>query len=88
MVKGVNRLVLEIPQPESAYFDSVLLFVNPACAEKDPDLLKRKAASLLRDAAVTPSRRVKNRRGLFLRILSYVLAVLSGAAAVAMMGGL
>ena len=87
MIKGVSRLVLEIPQPESAYFDSVLLFVKPACADRDPDALKRKAASLLRDAAVTPVRR-RSGRGRFLRIASYVLTALVSAVATGLIAAL
>ena len=29
MVKGVNRQVLEISQPENPYFERILLFVKP-----------------------------------------------------------
>ena len=87
MLKGVNRMVLEIPRPESAYFESVLFFVKPEHAGTPPDTLRKKAASLLRDVAPAPAGRVPGANRL-LKIGSYLLAALLGALAAGIAGGL
>ena len=45
MVKGVNRQVLEINQPENPYFERILLFVKPEFSGLTAERLTRQARS-------------------------------------------
>ena len=81
MLKGVNRQVVEIPQPESDYFERVIFFVKPEYCGMGEAGIRERAASVIREALPPP----KNRRGRFeVRLhaaLKTVAAVLIGAGA-------
>lgn len=81
MLKGVNRQVVEIPQPESDYFERVIFFVKPEYYGMGEAGIREKAAAVIKSALPPP----KNRNGRFeLRfrsVLKTVAAVLFGAGA-------
>ena len=54
MLKGVNRQVVEIAQPENKYFERVLLFVRPEYSGLSEARLKRQAQSALPDPERPP----------------------------------
>ena len=49
MLKGVNRQVVEIAQPENKYFERILLFVRPEYSGLNEARLTRQAQSALPD---------------------------------------
>lgn len=82
MLKGVNHRVVEIPQPESMYFEKVLFFVKPEFSDINEKRLRAKADGLIKDAAV-PSQK-KSHSDKKKKILLYVKlmgAALAGALA-------
>ncbi len=78
MLKGVNHRVVEIAQPESAYFDKVLFFVKPEFSDLSESRLKTKADVLIKDAAAPPERKNisdrKKKLALYLKIISAAAA--------------
>ena len=50
MIKGVNKQVVDVTEPDSAYFERVLFFVKPEFSGLGESALRRKANLLLRDA--------------------------------------
>ena len=82
MLKGVNRQVVDVAEPDSAYFERVMFFVKPEFCGLGESSLRHKADSLLRESADTlPARTKKNRRKKILEFLKLTAAALSGAAA-------
>ena len=78
MLKGVNRQVVEIPQPESAYFEKVIFFVKPEFSDVSELKLKSSADSLIKNAASPPAEKNNGKR--FSKI--YQLVKFTAAAAV------
>lgn len=82
MIKGVNRQVLEIAQPECAYFERVLFFVKPEYSSVSENKLKDKADMLIKSSSAPPFG--KKSAGVSSRVrhlLQMLLAALAGAAA-------
>ncbi len=80
MLKGVNRQVVEIPQPDSAYFEKVIFFVKPGCSAVSETKLRAKADELIKDASTPPQE--KNMRRTSSRLMQAVkfsIAAASGA---------
>ena len=50
MIKGVNKQVVDVTEPDSAYFERVLFFVKPEYSGLGESVLRRKADQLLSDA--------------------------------------
>ena len=61
MLKGVNRQVLEITQPENKYFERILLFVRPEFSGLSEARLKQQAERAL-PQETKPPRQKKHRR--------------------------
>ena len=81
MIKGVNKQVVDVTEPDSAYFERVLFFVKPEFSGLGEGALRSKADLLLRETEgerVAGSRRpLKKRLGGAVRI---ALAAFLGAA--------
>ena len=60
MLKGVNRQVIEITQPENKYFERILLFVRPEYSDMSEARLARHAQQAL--PGETRPTEEKNRR--------------------------
>ena len=80
MIKGVNKQVVDVAEPDSAYFERVLFFVKPEFSGLGEGALRHKATLLLRETA---DGRVVGRRLPFRRKLLGALRI--GAAA--LLGG-
>ncbi len=78
MLKGVNRQVVEISHPESAYFEKVLFFVKPEFSGVSEAKIRGKADELIKEAASPPVHRNKTKKKDRLKLVME----LSGAAAV------
>lgn len=85
MLKGVNRQVVEIPQPESAYFEKVIFFVKPEFAYLGEQKIRSSADDMIKRACPPPREKSdKRRRNKFGNYLKFSLAALSGAAVTAL----
>ena len=80
MLKGVNRQVVEVSQPESAYFERVLFFVKPEFYGLGEAKLKSKADLLLRDSSQPPEIRTKKSKKSKGDIIKFLLSASAGAA--------
>ena len=84
MLKGVNRQVVEISQPESAYFEKVIFFVRPEFSGISEAKIRSSADELIKNASPPPRERDSVKRREKLRFyVKFSLAALSGAAAAA-----
>ena len=79
MLKGVNRQVVEIPQPESDYFERVILFVKPEYCGVGEAGLRERAAALLRGAVRPPAGLLDRRTVRLASLLRLALAAAAGA---------
>ena len=50
MIKGVNKQVVDVTEPDSAYFERVLFFVKPEFSGLGDGALRKKADALLHTA--------------------------------------
>ncbi len=87
MIKGVNRYVLEIPRPDSAYFEKAIFFVRPEHRADGEERLRSSALALMEETSSPP--RIKKRRvkEIIVKILLFFFAAGSGAAAAAAIMG-
>lgn len=82
MLKGVNRQVVEISHPESAYFERVLFFVKPEFSSVSEKRIKGKADEIIKDAASPPGlKKASRKKGRLKQLLQLTGAALVGAAA-------
>lgn len=87
MLKGVNRQVVEVSQPESAYFERVLFFVKPEYYGLSESKLKLKANTMLKDDMKPPhTKYVGGKNGRVLYFIKMTAAALAGSALTAMLG--
>ena len=80
MLKGVNRQVVDIPHPDSAYFERVLFFVKPEFSDVSELKLRSSADALIKNATPPPDNRrnkLKSRR--LRQVLGFSLAAAAGA---------
>ncbi|MBQ7688295.1 MAG: hypothetical protein IJT27_03650 [Clostridia bacterium] len=80
MLKGVNRQVVEIPQPESDYFEKVILFVKPQYYGVGEAGLREKAAAVIKNTVKPPAGRFDRKEIRIASVLRLILAAASGAA--------
>lgn len=57
MLKGINRQVLEINQPENSYFEKVIFFVRPECFSVHEAKLKSSADKIIKKAGRPPEKK-------------------------------
>ena len=81
MLKGVNRQVVEVPQPESDYFEKVIFFVKPEYFGMGEAGIREKAASVLKNTIKPPRNRNDRAVWRFSAALRLLLAALLGAGA-------
>ena len=85
MIKGVNKQVVDVTEPDSAYFERVLFFVKPEFSGLGESALRHKANLLLRDTegerAAGVRRPVRRRLGGAVRLglAAFLGAVLTAA---------
>lgn len=79
MLKGVNRMVLEINQPENKYFEKIILFVKPEFSGMQNEKLKKYAERAIEQNVRPPASRQKKSSGSLWRYLAPFLAAGAGA---------
>ncbi len=80
MIKGVNRQVVEVSQPDSVYFEKVLFFVKPEFYGLGESKLKSKADALMKDTSLPPETRAKKRKIGKGDVVRFFLSASAGAA--------
>ncbi|MGN1481898.1 hypothetical protein [Porcipelethomonas sp.] len=56
MIKGVNKKVLEINNPQSIYFEKAVLYLKPNMGSAPEKLIRREADDLIRSMSPKPPR--------------------------------
>lgn len=82
MIKGVNKRIIEVMNPDDRYFEKAILFLSPS-AKGDDYLLQSRANEYLR--TITP--KVKKRRRLkpgWLFVFQLTAAAVAGGIAVSL----
>ena len=54
MLKGVNKQILEITNPESPYFEKIIFFVRPDSQGYDDKAIKTEAEKISTSTALRP----------------------------------
>lgn len=73
MVKGVNRQVLEILEPQCDYFEKALFFVKPEYSNESDAKLRNQALKSIRNSGSVPKTRkqkIKSKAFVVVQMLS------------------
>lgn len=54
MIKGVNKQILEVTNPESPYFEKIIFFVKPQSQKLSEQSLKKEAEKISKNAKRPP----------------------------------
>lgn len=54
MLKGVNKQILEVTNPDSPYFEKIIFFVRPSSQNTDSKKLHKEAEKISTSTAVKP----------------------------------
>lgn len=79
MLKGVNKLIVEINNPESDYFERAIFFVKPSKGDIPTIELSDNAGALIKNAAFSLKRKKKKKRSYLLALLRLMCAAGLGA---------
>lgn len=82
MIKGVNRYVLEIPRPDSVYFEKAIFFVRPEHLSDSEAKLRSSAVALMEETA-PPERKHGGDKEKIKKFLHLFFAAGGGAAVAA-----
>ncbi|MCL2632887.1 MAG: hypothetical protein FWD34_00040 [Oscillospiraceae bacterium] len=78
MLKGVNKLIVEVSNPDSEFFERAIFFVKPQMKNTPTSELNRNANKLLNQAGTAKNRKWRSR---VVAIFRFAGAVALGAAA-------
>ena len=53
MVKGVHKKVIEVHQPDSAYFEKAIFYLRPGITQLPPELAQAAAREYLQELAIS-----------------------------------
>ena len=62
MIKGVNRQVVELSQPECEYFEKILFFVKPEYTEVSEGKLRERATMMSKDKGAPPPTKIRRNK--------------------------
>ena len=77
MIKGINRQVIEINEADGEYFEKVMFFVKPECANVSEGKLRERASAIAEASGRPPATKVCRSR--LTRVLWLVSAAVFGA---------
>ena len=86
MLKGVNRQIVDIPEPESMYFERAIFFVKPEYSALSENRLKSKAEEMVTTAEKPPVTAGKSKRRKISDFLLLLLGALFGTGVSAVVG--
>lgn len=85
MLKGVNKQILEISNPESPYFEKIIFFVKPDGFQPDEKKLRSEAEKISKQSVKPPKTR-RSRRELLTTAMCVILGLGAGASLTVIMG--
>ena len=85
MLRGINRQVVEVSEPENVYFEKVLFFVKPEYYGMSEAVIRKKAGVIMEEKSRPPvSAKPSGRKRVLISVLKTAAAVLVGAAVTAL----
>ena len=78
MIKGINRQILEVTNPESPYFDKILFFVSAEGSAAGEEKLHGEAQDVARQIKKPPKSR-RSKKDIILNIVYVLCGVGAGA---------
>ena len=87
MIKGINRQILEVTNPESPYFDKILFFVSSDGAAANEERLHSEAQSIARQLK-KPPRSKRSKKEKFLNALFIVCGIGAGIGLSVLLGAI
>ena len=85
MIKGVNKQILEVTNPESPYFEKIIFFVKPDGMRAEDEKLKAEAERFSNNSFKPPKTR-RTKKELITTALCAVLGLGAGCALTVIMG--
>ncbi len=80
MLKGVNKQILEVTNPDSPYFEKIIFFVRTSSPVLDSEKLKNEAEKISLSTAVKPPKSKLTKAKFFSFIATAMLGSLAGIA--------
>lgn len=77
MIKGINKQILEVTNPESPYFEKIIFFVRPSAQTADEGKLKSEALKISKEMKKPPKTR-KTRKQILQTIALFMLGIGAG----------
>lgn len=87
MIKGINRQVVEVSDPDSEYFEKIMFFVKPEYVSLSEGKIKEYAGRITATSSAPP-KAAKRVRGRGLEILKITASVLLGSAVTLLLVGM
>lgn len=78
MIKGINKQILEVTNPESPYFDRIIFFVKPAGQSVEESTLKSEALKISASVKKPPKSK-RTKKQIFQTIGLLILGLCAGA---------
>jgi len=79
MIKGINRQILEVTNPESPYFDKILFFVSGDCEIKSEKQLKKEAEKIAAEVKKPPKTK-KSKKDIVMNAVYVIFGLGAGVA--------
>ena len=79
MIKGVNKQILEVTNPENPYFEKIIFFVKAEHGDTDREKLKKEAEALSLTAKIPPKIKLQKKQiiGFVIKSLLFTCAGLA-----------
>lgn len=88
MLKGVNKQILEVTNPESPYFEKIIFFVRPSSQNTDEKRLHKEAEKISSSTATKPPKQKIDVKKVFAFVGYSAMTVMSGVGISALLGHL
>lgn len=77
MIKGINKQILEVTNPESPYFEKIIFFVSPNGAANDEKVVQQEAIKISKSVRKPPKTKATPKQ-ILQRVLMMALGIGAG----------
>ena len=77
MLKGVNKRIIEINNPQSLYFEKAIFYLRPEVRELPAEIAQREVEKYIERTGISQAERSKRKkiRGIIMAVSGIILAV-------------
>ena len=77
MLKGVNKRIIEINNPQSLYFEKAIFYLRPEVRELPAEIAQREVEKYIERTGISQAERSKRRKikGIIMAVSGIILAV-------------